>query len=98
MFSSLFEYLLTKESCERKIISHENKKMRENLLCAEKTYKSRKIWNSAVYSNIYNIINFLNDGVTCDDWKGSKKGFVYYSNEFEFYPGDDSEPLIKILE
>ena len=22
----------------------------------------------------------------CDDWKGSKKGFVYYSKEFEFYP------------
>ena len=55
-------------------------------------------WNSAVYSNIYNIINFLNDGVTCDDWKGSKKGFIYYSNGFEFYPGDDSEPLIKTLE
>lgn len=43
LFSSLFEYLLTKESCERRIMSHENKKMRENLLCAEKTYKSRKI-------------------------------------------------------
>lgn len=34
----------------------------------------------------------------CDDWKGSKKGFVYNSKEFEFYPGDDSESLIKILE
>ena len=26
MFSSLFEYLLTRESCERRIISHEKQK------------------------------------------------------------------------
>ncbi|KAB0375317.1 hypothetical protein FD755_013809 [Muntiacus reevesi] len=62
MFSSLFEYLLTRESCERRIISHENKKMRENLLCAEKTYKSRKILNSALKMLLlYNKdLSFLN--------------------------------------
>ena len=54
-----------------------NKKMRENLLCAEKTYKSRKICNSAVYSNIYNIINFLNDGVMCDETEKEARKVLY---------------------
>ena len=51
--------------------------MRENLLCAEKTYKSRKICNSAVYSNIYNIINFLNDGVMCDETEKEARKVLY---------------------
>lgn len=51
-----------------------------------------------LYSNIYNTINFLNDGVMSDEAKmEALKGFVCYSKEFEFYSVGDSEPMTKII-
>lgn len=45
-----------------------------------------------VYFDIYNIINFLNDGVISDEVKkGERKGFIYRFKEFEFYFVGDSE-------
>lgn len=48
-----------------------------------------------VYSNIFNGINFLSDGVMSDEAeKEARKGSICSSKEFEFYPMGDSEPLI----